>query len=84
MIELTPHDAAVLSRLVRFSRLPMDRRRQFIDELQSPEAREVGEGLLDPGKTLSSDKVRATVDRYRQWRESNLRIQQRRRRAVRS
>jgi hypothetical protein len=85
MVELTPHDAAVLSRLVQFHGLPIEKRRKILDELESPEAREVGEGVLDSTKlSTASEQIRETVNRYQLWLENNQRLGRLRRRARRS
>ena len=85
MVELTPHDAAVLSRLVQFHRLPMEKRREIFGELKSPEAKEVGEIVLDSTKLSSaSEQIRETVNRYQLWLKNNQRLGQLRRRARRS
>jgi len=74
MVELTPHDSAVLSRLVQFSGLPFEQRKEMLTEL-SGDARMVGEAVLDPLKySASPQPVRATVDRFQNWLEANRRI----------
>lgn len=74
-MELTPHDSAALSRLVQFDRLPAERRKEILAELESEEARMVGEVVLDPEKySASTAPVRATVDRFREWLEANRRL----------
>jgi hypothetical protein len=74
MVVLTPHESAVLSRLVQFGRLPVEHRRKMLDEL-SGDARMVGEVVLDRQKYDGSpEHVRATVDRFDQWHEANIRI----------
>jgi len=84
MVELTPHDATVLSRLVQFHRLPPEKRRDILDELESQEARQVGEAILDSGRLAeSSEAIRETAVRYQQWLENNQRLG-RRRKASRS
>ena len=85
MIELTPHDAGVLSRLVQFHGLPIERRLEILNEIESLDARQVGEAVLDPAKLSEfSEPVRATVNRYQEWLENNKRLARRRRRAIRS
>jgi hypothetical protein len=85
MVELTPHDAAVLSRLVQFDRLPIEKRREILGELESPEAREVGEIVLDSTKlSTASEQIRETVNRYQLWLENNKRLGRIRRGARRS
>ena len=75
MVQLTPHDSSALSRLVRFDRLPADKRQEIFDELQAEDARKVGEVVLDPQKYSSApEPVRATVDRFQQWSEANRRL----------
>ena len=75
MVQLTTHDSAVLTRLVQFSRLPIEKRRQILNELKSEEARRVGEAVLDPQKySESATEVRETVDRFTQWSQANRRI----------
>lgn len=79
MVELTPQDAAVLGRLVRFDRLPLDDRKELITKLKTDNAKRVGEALLDEKKYLESDQsVKATVDRFRNWRLTNKRLTQKR------
>lgn len=81
MVELTPHDAAVLSRLVQFHGLPIDKRLAILGELESAEAREVGEGILDSTKlSSSSDRIRETAKRYQLWLKNNQRLGRVRRR----
>jgi hypothetical protein len=82
MVELTPHDAAVLSRLVQFHRLPIEKRREILGELKSPDAREVGEIVLDSTKLSSApEQIRETVNRFQLWLENNQRLGRVRRRA---
>ena len=79
MVRLSPHDSAVLSRLVQFGSLSEQKRQAIFDELESAEARRVGEAVFDPKKySTSSALVRATVDRFRKWSEANRRIGERR------
>ena len=57
--------------------------------MKADDARLVGEAVLDPQKYLkSSDEIRATVDRFKEWLEANkkigtLRLARRQRRASR-
>jgi hypothetical protein len=82
MVQLTPHDSAVLSRLVQFGRLPAEKRRELLGELESEDARRVGEVVLDPQKYAESpEQIRATFDRFEQWLQANRRLG--RRRAIR-
>jgi|SRR5580700_1159234 hypothetical protein len=75
MVQLTPHDSAVLSRLVQFVQLPVQKRKEILSELESDEAKMVGEAVLDPQKYAeSSELVRATVDRFREWSQANQRL----------
>jgi hypothetical protein len=79
MVELTSHDTLVLSRLVQFSRLPLDKRKELVDELKSEDARAVGEAILDEQKYAGSDpKIKETVERFRQWHQANRRLGQKR------
>ncbi len=85
MIELTPHDAGVLSRLVQFYGLPIEERQEILNELKSPDARQVGEAVLHPEKLSEfSEPVQATVNRYPEWLDNNTRLGRRRRRVSRS
>jgi hypothetical protein len=75
MVELTPHDSAALSRLVRFERLPPKKRLEILEEIQADDARRVGEIVLDPQKLAeATPEVQATVARFRQWQEANRRL----------
>ena len=75
MVQLTPHDSAVLSRLVQFSGLPDEKRRELLGELQSDDAKMVGEVVLDRQKyDESPEQVRATVDRFEEWLKANRRL----------
>ena len=75
MVESTPHDSATLSRLVQFVSLPAEKRQEIFDEIEAPEARTVGEGVLDPEKySGASPAVQATVDRFNQWLQANRRV----------
>ena len=79
MVELSPHDSSVLSRLVQFQNIPLEERRLLLKELESKDARMVGEAFLDREKYKTSpEKVRATVDRFDQWHAANLRAGRRR------
>jgi hypothetical protein len=75
--------------LVQFDRLPEVERREFLEDVKADDARLVGEAVLDPQKYLkSSDEIRATVDRFKEWLEANkkigtLRLARRQRRASR-
>lgn len=72
MVQLTPHDSSVLSRLVQFRRLSKERRQEIWSELESPDAKKVGEVVLDPERYHTSPQaVRDTVDRFKQWFEAN-------------
>ena len=74
-MQLTPHDSAVLGRLVQFGRLPPERRKEILEDLKSDEARMLGEAVLDRQKYSESPQpVRATVDRFQQWSEANRRL----------
>jgi hypothetical protein len=74
MVQLTPHDTAVLSRLVQFGRLP-DEKRKLLEELRANEAKMVGDALLDKLKySEAPPRVRATVDRFREWSVANRRL----------
>lgn len=82
MVQLTPHDSAVLSRLVQFGRLPVEECRKLLSDLVSEDARMVGEVVLDPQKYAESpEQIRATVDRFEQWLQANRPLG--RRRAIR-
>jgi hypothetical protein len=75
MVDLTPHDSSVLSRLVQFGRLGPQKRREILSQLDSHDARMVGEAVLDEQKySESSDSIRATVDRFKKWSEANRRL----------
>ncbi len=85
MIQLTPHDAGVLSRLVQFYGLSTEERQEILNEIQSSDARQVGEAVLDPAKLSEfSVPVQETVNRLQQWVENNKRLGRRRRKASRS
>jgi len=74
MVRLTPHDAAVLSRLVQFGGLPIEELSKILDQL-SPDAKPVGEAALDAEKyQQSSVDIQATVDRFREWLNNNRRL----------
>ena len=50
-------------------------RREFLEDVKADDARLVGEAVLDPQKYLkSSDEIRATVDRFKEWLEANKKI----------
>jgi hypothetical protein len=75
MVTLTVHDSGALSRLARFSRLPPETRQSILNEVQAPDARQVGEVLLHPEKyETASPEVKATVDRFNAWVEVNRRL----------
>jgi hypothetical protein len=75
MVPLTPHDSAVLTQLVQFSRLSLEKRKEILEQLKSEDARKVGEVVLDRHKYATSPAdVRATVDRFDQWLEANRRL----------
>lgn len=75
MVRLTPNDAAVLSRLVQFGGLPAEELRKMLNELDSPEAKKVGEAVLDKEKYQHSTvEIQATVDRFLQWLKNNRRL----------
>jgi hypothetical protein len=81
MLQLTPHESALLSRLVQFSQLPAEERRNLVNELTG-DARLVGEVVLEPHKYAEApEPIRATVDRFEQWLQANRRLG--RRRAIR-
>jgi hypothetical protein len=88
MVELTAHDSAILSRLVQFGRLPVAERESLLKELQSPDARMVGEAVLEPKKYAESSKlIQETVDRFTGWLDANRELGRKRtlrRRAARS
>ena len=75
MVELTPHDSAALSRLIRFEGLPIEKRREIFGEIEAPDARKVGEVFLDPAKyDGATPAVQATVNRFREWMDANRRL----------
>ena len=79
MVQLTPHDVAVLSRLVQFRRLPPDKRAALVRTLTAEDARRVGEVILDQKKYAESNPaIKETVDRFRQWEQANRRLGQKR------
>ena len=88
MVELSPHDSAALSRLIRFDRLPAYQRHEILQEIEAADARLVGEVILDPQKYMEApEKVRATVDRFKEWMAANRRLageREKRRRAARA
>lgn len=85
MVELTPRDASVLSRLVQFYLLPPEKRLSIFEELQSDEARQVGEAILYPDRLAASPSpVRETAVHYQQWLANNQRIGRLRRKARRT
>ena len=88
MVELSPHDAAALSRLVRFALLPADKRQKIFEDILADDARMVGEIILDRQKYEEAPpKVQATVDRFLKWRDVNHRLAEQRasrRRAARA
>jgi hypothetical protein len=70
MVELTPGDSEALSRLVRFPN-----HREILDQIQSRDAREVGEAFLDEqAYSAAPPIVRATVDHLKLWKETNRRL----------
>jgi hypothetical protein len=73
MVMLTPQDASVLTSLAQYTR-PSERWEELLNSLEKPDARMVGEALLNPQKYAEApDDVRATVDRFRAWVENNKR-----------
>ena len=85
LVRLTPHDAALLNRLVQFHRLPIEKRRELLNQIESAKARQVGEAVLDSAKLSElSEDVRETANRYQRWLENNKRLDQVRQRARRS
>ncbi|SPF31779.1 hypothetical protein SBA4_1020007 [Candidatus Sulfopaludibacter sp. SbA4] len=76
MVELTPHESSVLTRIIVYSRVPG--REKAVEEL-SGDARKVGEVFLDPSKySEMTDDVREAVDHFRLWLENNRRLREKR------
>ena len=75
MVRLTPHDSSVMTALVQYTRPSEESKKELLDELQSPDARLVGEAFLDLQKYAAApDHIRATVDYLREWVENNRRL----------
>ena len=70
MIRLNAKDASVLARIAQYLELPVEKRRQMLDETTTQEAREIGAILLGEldieGPEISAD-VRETVEALRSW-----------------
>jgi len=79
MVRLTPHDSSVMTELVQYAHPSDERKRKLLDELHSPEARQLGEAFHDPQKYAEApDHIRATVDYFRAWVENNKRLRRQR------
>jgi len=65
MIRLTTRDASILARVVQYDNLPIDQRRQMLDEA-TPEARQIGRALLGLEEPASNE-IREMVDAIRNW-----------------
>ncbi len=75
MVRLTPHDSSVITALVQHTSHSDEGKKELLDELQSPEARLVGEAFLDSQKyAAAADHIRATVDYLQAWVENNKRL----------
>ena len=68
MIRLNAKDASVLARIAQYLELPVEKRRQMLDETTTQEAREIGAILLGEldieGPDISAD-VKETVEALR-------------------
>jgi hypothetical protein len=75
MIRSTPHDSSMMSILAHSTGASEKRKQELLNELQSPEARQLGEAYLDQQKYAeASAPIQATVDYFRQWVEDNRRL----------
>lgn len=77
MIRLSREDSSTVSSLVQYHKgLPAERVDKLLSEL-SPVGREIADAFLDPQRYAeSSAEVRAAVDQYQAWLESNRRIRE--------
>lgn len=79
MLRLTPDDSSVMTALAQPTALSDERKQQLLDELQSPESRQLGEAFLDPQKYAAAPEyIRNTVDYFREWVENNRRLRRQR------
>ena len=79
MLRLTPDDSSVMTALAQPTALSDERKKQLLDELQSPESRQLGEAFLDPQKYAAAPEyIRNTVDYFREWVENNRRLRRQR------
>ena len=70
MVPVNPHDSAILSQLVQFTGMPLDLKLELLAKLETPEARQVGEAILDPAKLSGApEPVQQTANRYKEWVE---------------
>jgi hypothetical protein len=75
MVGLTPYDSTMLTHLVRHPQLSPRQQNDLLTSLEKPEARQVGEALLDPRKyDEAPPDVRATVDHFKKWLENEQRL----------
>jgi hypothetical protein len=65
MIRLTTRDASILARVVQYENLPIERRRQMLDEA-GPEAQRIGRVLLKLEQP-NSEEVREIVAAIENW-----------------
>ena len=78
MLRLTPHDSSVMTALIQYTH-PSDETRKLLDELQSLEARKLGEAFHDQQKYDDApEHIRNTVDYFREWVENNRRLRRQR------
>jgi hypothetical protein len=79
MLRLTPHDSSVMTALIHYAHPSDERKKQLLDELQSPEARQLGEAFHDPQKYADAPEyIRNTVDYFREVVENNKRLRRQR------
>ena len=74
MIQLSPSDSSILTRVAQYGRIPVDQRLALLSKA-SPQAQQVGRILLKVEQpTKAEPDVRAAAEAIRRWLASNRRV----------
>jgi hypothetical protein len=73
MIQLSPSDSSILTRVVQYTRIPVRQRLELLSGASKP-ARKIGRILLEIDKPTDAEPdVRAAADAFKRWLASNRR-----------
>ena len=66
MVELTPKDSSILTRIARYQTIPVAKRKALLKDADSDKAKEIGEIILKGTSTGTNadPETKATADAY--------------------